>query len=51
MLYLCPRCVRKRRAIQTLQYINKKKYWAMKCVECKTTMALEDYEEKKNKRK
>lgn len=50
MLRLCPHCKRKRRCIEVAKTLNKKKYWAYLCVECKSLMALDEVE-KKEKRK
>ena len=51
MLLLCPKCKRKRRFLTVIKTINKKKYWAQLCIDCKAVIELDDYEDKKDKRK
>lgn len=44
-MYLCPTCKRKRRVQTTLIYVKKKHYWLSKCLECRTSIKMEEKED------
>ena len=39
---ICPKCKRKRRVISILVKVKSKKLWIAKCIECRTSIDIED---------